>query len=251
MKIQVDRVEYSAVETLRDLYRAEANCQIVLDSALRRGLADPYLAKVDGAVAAYAGVWNERYEAYKDRLTEFYTLPSVRGHALPIFREILAASRAKSIGTQTNLPLELLMLYDCATNITTEKILFHDAATTNLTCPGAVFRETRPEDSGRIFAHKVQGVGDWLLEVDGAIVATGGAAYHYNPPYGDIYMEVDEPHRRKGYGSFLVQELKRICYEAGKEPAARCNPDNFASRNTLQKAGLLPCARLLVGDIAV
>jgi GNAT superfamily N-acetyltransferase len=62
-------------------------------------------------------------------------------------------------------------------------------------------------------------------------------------------MEVAEPHRRRGFGSYLVQELKRVGYEMGKVPAARCNPTNLASRGTLQKAGLLPCARLLVGRL--
>ena len=30
-------------------------------------------------------------------------------------------------------------------------------------------------------------------------------------PYGDLFMEVDEPHRRRGYGGYLIQELKRAC----------------------------------------
>jgi GNAT superfamily N-acetyltransferase len=62
-------------------------------------------------------------------------------------------------------------------------------------------------------------------------------------------MEVAEPFRRRGLGSYLVQELKRVCYEAGKRPAARCNPTNEASRSTLQKAGFLPCGRLLTGKV--
>ena len=33
MKIQVRRVEFKAVEGLRELYRREANCQIIHDSA--------------------------------------------------------------------------------------------------------------------------------------------------------------------------------------------------------------------------
>jgi GNAT superfamily N-acetyltransferase len=62
-------------------------------------------------------------------------------------------------------------------------------------------------------------------------------------------MEVSEPYRRRGYGSYLVQELKRICYEIGKVPAARCNVANVASRKTMEKAGLLPCARILQGEV--
>ena len=77
------------------------------------------------------------------------------------------------------------------------------------------------------------------------VVANGGILYHYNRPYGDIYMEVAEAYRRRGIGSYFVQELKRICYEGGSIPCARCNPDNTASRKTLQKAGFVPYALLL------
>ena len=64
-----------------------------------------------------------------------------------------------------------------------------------------------------------------VVEADGSVVTTGGAYYHYNPPYGDIFMEVSEPARRQGFGSYLVQEVKRVCYETGKKPAARCAPE--------------------------
>jgi GNAT superfamily N-acetyltransferase len=139
------------------------------------------------------------------------------------------------------------MLYDCAREIQSDRIVFHDALTTNLSVPDASFRMVTAADTERIFEHKVEGVGDWLIERDGVIVATGGIAVHYNPPYGDVYMEVDVPFRRRGYGSYLVQELKRMSYQMGKIPAARCNASNIASRTTLQKAGLLPCARILSG----
>jgi hypothetical protein len=48
-----------------------------------------------------------------------------------------------------------------------------------------------------------------------------------------------------------VQEVKRVCYEMGKVPAARTGVSNVASRKTLEKAGLLPCARVLVGSVVM
>jgi GNAT superfamily N-acetyltransferase len=143
----------------------------------------------------------------------------------------------------------LLMLYDCAADITSEAILFGDAFTTHLTCPTGLLRRVTEADKERLFEHKSEPGGDWMIESDGVAVATGGALFHYNPPYGDIYMEVHEAYRRRGFGSYLVQELKRICYEMGKTPAARCNVGNVASRQTMQKAGLLPCGRILLGDV--
>jgi GNAT superfamily N-acetyltransferase len=247
MRVQVRRVEFADVEALRELYRQEQNCQIIHDSILRRGLADPYLILVDDRVGGYGGVWN-KYDP--GRLMEFYTLPQLRAAALPMLRELVVASGATQMEAQTNCPLMLLMLYDCATNIIAENVLFQDTFITHLICPGAVFRHATPEDAASIFPHRDEPIGEWIVEAQGAAVATGGFLCHYNPPYGDIYMEVAEHARRKGYGSYLIQDLKRVCYEAGKKPAARCNSSNVASRRTLEKAGFVPCARLLVGELA-
>lgn len=129
------------------------------------------------------------------------------------------------------------MLHIWAHNITSEKIVFEDKLTTAHSLPRVIFKRQREPDEG------------WVLEVDGAIAATGGILYHYNRPYGDIYMEVAEPFRRRGRGSYLVQELKKLCYELGSVPCARCNPSNIASRKTLQKAGFVPCAHILSGSV--
>lgn len=96
-----------------------------------------------------------------------------------------------------------------------------------------------------------QGASDWRLLVDGEHVGSGAILFHYNAPYADLAMEVGEPFRRRGLGAYLVQELKRIAYELGAIPAARCNRDNVPSRKTLQKAGLVPYAHILHGAISV
>jgi GNAT superfamily N-acetyltransferase len=238
MPVTVQRVEFRDVERMRDLYRAEADVQLIHDSALGRGLADPYVFLVDGAVAGYGGVWN-KYDP--DRILEFYVLPHRRREALAIFREFAATSHATSMEAQTNVPLMVQMLYDCASDIKAENYLFADAEVTSLASPGGVFRAARPEDGDP--------GGEFVIECDGAIVAQGGFLCHYNPPYGDIYMGVAETARRRGFGSYIVQELKRVCYEAGRRPSARCNAANAISRRTLEKAGFLVCGRLLTGTL--
>lgn len=247
MKIEVRRAEYGDVEALRGLYRQELNCQIIHDSALERGIADPYLILAGGQLRGYGAVFNRYYER---RLMEFYTLPDARRLALRMFRALLTASEATEIEAQTNNPLMLMMLYDCAENVTTEKILFEDACASHLECSNGIFRPSAPTDSMALFPGQHEPEGDYVIEASREVVATGGFLCHYNPPYGDIYMEVAESARRQGFGSYLVQELKRVCYQAGKKPAARCDATNEASRFTLQKAGLIPCGRLLVGDVA-
>ena len=62
-------------------------------------------------------------------------------------------------------------------------------------------------------------------------------------------MEVVPAHRRRGAGTYLVQELIARCYAAGRVPAARCALENAASRATLVKAGMSPCGFMLAGDV--
>ena len=238
LNIEILQAEYRDIESMRELYRNEAHCQIVHDSALSRRIADAYVIYLNGRVAGYAGVWNKYYPG---RIMEFYTLPYVRQYALPMFRKLQTISQATHIEAQTNMSLMLMMLHDCGINITEEKILFEDGVTTKLNCPAGVLRQSKPGDH--------RGSGEWVVDVNGTIVATGGVLYHYNPPYGDIYVEVLDSERRKGFGSYLVQELKQIAYEAGKIPAARCDPSNVSSRLTLEKAGFRPCGYLLAGEV--
>ena len=247
--IDISKVPLAAIINLRNLYRREMNCQIVHDSLHARHFMDSYLIRVAGQVVGYGSVMSGESET-RDLIKEFYVLPTHRRLALSIFRRLAAVTHARLIEAQTNDVLLSLMLFDCAQGITSETILFRDAVTTDLESPGVIFRKVDEAERDRIFAHKLEGVGDWLLETGGAIVATGGIYLHYNLPYGDISMEVEERHWRRGYGSYLVQELKRVCYEMGRIPAARCNVTNAASRATLQKAGFLACARILRGVVS-
>lgn len=246
MMIDVSPVPREETLALRDLYRKEMDCQIIHDSWHGRGWTDSYLLSLDSRIVGYGLVGGIRDQP-KETVTEFYVLPDHRGRALPLFRRFVEASRAKVIEVQSNDLLATLILYDCATGIESNVILFHDAITTSLCIPGAVFRAVTEADKERITSQGLDSDSHWLIEADGTVVATGGLLFHYNIPYGDIYMATAESLRKRGYGSYIVQELKRLAYETGKIPAARCNAANLASRATLQKAGMLPCARMLTG----
>lgn len=246
--IDVRPVGLDGIRGMRERYRQEMRCQIVHDSLHARGFTQAYLVRVDGGVAGYGCVLGFG-GGPKDIVKEFYICAPHRAAALPAFRAFIEASGARTIEAQTNDPLLSLLLFDVATDVRADAILFHDALTTSLCVPGAVFRAVTGPDRARLFEHTGEPPGEWLIEVDGAIVATGGVLVHYNPPYGDIHMEVAEPFRRRGYGSLLVQELKRVAYESGRVPAARCSPSNAGSRASLEKAGMLPCARILRGVI--
>jgi hypothetical protein len=234
-EFSVCATQVEKILALRDLHRQEMNCQIIQDYFPLRGLSDPYAVLIDGQIAGYGLVANNYYSG---AVTEFHLLPAYRRAASPIFRQLLETSKATHIRTQTNDRLLLLMLYDCAENIVKENYLFADLLTTSLPSPGGALRKADKKGSE-----------EWVIEMDGSVIASGGLMFHYNPPYGDIYMEVNEHHRRRGFGSYLVQELKRIAYGMEKIPAARCDGENAISRKTLEKAGMLPCGRVLQGEV--
>jgi GNAT superfamily N-acetyltransferase len=234
---------------MREEYRREMNCQIVHDSWHERGFTDSYILKVDGRLVGYGSVGGSPGEP-RVVVKEFFVLPDCRGMAAPVFRGLIEKSGATTIEAQTNDRLLSLLLWDHAANVISDTVLFADATTTNVRLPGTILRRLAKADRVRSFPHTTEPVGDWGLEQEGRIVATGGLFFHYNPPYGDIYMEVAATHRRRGLGSLLVQELKRIAREGGHVPAARCSSDNLASRLTLERAGMLPCARILRGRLA-
>ena len=246
--ISVRESTLEAIQFLRDVYRVEMNCQIVHDSIHeRRGWTREYALALDDRVVGYgsvavAGPWSGKPTVY-----EFYVVPNERLRVFDLFRALLEISAAVGIEVQSNATLITVMLHTLSRDVVSESIVFHDQLLTSLVLPGAVFRKPTSDEEPDLTDEQRAYRG--VIEVDGQIAAKGGVLFHYNRPYGDIYMEVEEPFRRKGLGSFLVQELKRVCYEGGFVPAARCSPSNIASQRTLQKAGLVPYAHILTGRL--
>jgi RimJ/RimL family protein N-acetyltransferase len=235
----------------RDMYRLEMACQIIHDSLhSRKGWTEPYLLIVDGVTVGYGSIAVGGPWKGKPTVFEWYVAPPYRSHIFDLFPALLKDSGAAAIETQSNDPLLTVMLHTFAQNVTSESILFHDRFTTALSPPGAVVRRATPDDAAQLLSQELDSEANWVVEFDRKVAAAGGILFHYNRPYGDIYMKVAEPFRRRGLGSYLVQELKRIGYEQGNMPAARCNTANIASRKALQKAGFVPCGHILTGLVS-
>ena len=62
------------------------------------------------------------------------------------------------------------------------------------------------------------------------------------------YRYPDEDKAIKNGAQLIVRESQTVQME--RIPAARCNQANEASRRTLQRAGMFPCARIIRGRIA-
>jgi GNAT superfamily N-acetyltransferase len=241
----------SEIAPLREEYREEMNCQIVHDSIHRRpGWTQEYALELDGAIVGYGSVavggpWRDAPALY-----EFYVQREQRMRTFDLFASLLTTSGARIIETQSNAPMLAVMVHTFARNIRAESILFRDTFQTSLAPPGANFRAAAPEDTDAMKRRGLDEGANWVVTWNGEIAGAGDVLYHYNPPYGDIYMAVAEPFRRRGLGAFLVQELKAVCRAGTKVPGARCSVGNVASRRTLQRSGFVPCGNIVSGDLA-
>jgi GNAT superfamily N-acetyltransferase len=222
------------------------NCQIRYNACHERGWTDSYLLYIDENIIGYGAVKGQEI-ADRDTVFEFYLFPQYEQLASRIFSVLLAVSGAKFIEPQSNARLLTSMLYEFATNIRAEAILFEAERTTHLSVPDVAFRSKQAYET--IYGKKVEDGSGFVLESEGEILGSGDFLLHYNKPFADLYMEVAESHRSKGLGSFLIQELKRACYLAGRVPAARCNIQNKASKATLLKGGLGVVGCMLLGEV--
>jgi GNAT superfamily N-acetyltransferase len=219
-----------AVLPLRVDYRREMNCQIVHDSIHRRtGWTNTYALSLDDLAAGFGSVAVGGPWTGKATIFEFYVLPAHRCHAFQLFEVFLEASGAQLMEVQSNDALLAVMLHTYARDVCSETIVFCDGVATALAPNGAILQRVTPEDETRLAIAQRQGGTEWRLQMGEETVATGGILFHYNEPYGDIYIDVAERFRRRGLGAFLVQELKRIAYGLQRIPCARCNTAHILS----------------------
>jgi GNAT superfamily N-acetyltransferase len=238
------RAELKDIQALRALFLQETNFQIRYNACHERGWTDSYLLMVDDVTVGYGSIKGREIEG-RDTVFEYFVVQAFRRAGSALFRHLLAVSGARFIECQSNDLLLSSMLYEFSSSVSADVVLFQDHTATELSVPGALVRPRRSDDL--VFEHSSEPVGDYVVELGGEVAATGGFLLHYNKPYADLYMEVREDCRCRGIGSFLLQELKRQCYLAGRVPAARCGMRNAASRAALLKAGLRVCGFMLTG----
>jgi len=196
MNVGAVKTDRARILPLRALFLEEIDAQVRYDACHGRGWTDSYLLTADEAAVGYGAIKGLNEVADRDTVFEFYVSPPWRRHAGALFRALLDASGARHVECQSNDRLLAGMLFEFAQNVRSDVVLFEAHAVTDLAFPGGLVRARRESD--RIFDHTVEPVGDCVLEVQGEIVATGGFFLHYNPPFADLYMEVSEPHRRRG-----------------------------------------------------
>jgi GNAT superfamily N-acetyltransferase len=263
--VTVTTVNLDRLVALRTIYRAEFPTQLVHDSIRTRpgwtvnvllteadepcgfsarGSVANRLEQVGFATVAIAGPW-----AGTPTLLEYFVVPAVRHRALVWFDDVVRSLGIVAVEMQTVSPLVSALVWSRCEMVTCEKIVLRHVRTTAHAVPGASL-VAKSDDESIVHAISVRSGGPvWGLVVDGVEIGRGGFLCHYNEPYADIHMEIDEPFRRRGFGRYLVQELGRLAYQHGQIPAARCGPTNAGSLATLIAAGFEPCSTILAGPL--
>ena len=234
------------VLSLRHLYLHELHAQCRYDAVHSRGWAGHWRLLIDDRVVGYAAIKGLDGISDRDALFEWYVTPPAREASDRLWETLVATAGPEWVECQTNDPCLYTLARRHAAVLTPTTWLF-EAGPWREARTSALARTRREDDS--VFGHDVEPVGDIVLEVDGTIVATGGAYTHYNPPYADVFMEVAPDQRRRGHGTHIVAEVMRTCWLSGHVPAARCAIDNLASRATLLKAGMREVGQIVVGRL--
>ncbi len=240
MELKIEKTGLKNVEHLRNLFLSETKFQFIYNKCHAAGWSDVYLFIMNKVHIGYGSVWGKDNRESRDTIFEFYLTGPNRKHSNRVFPEFLKSSGAIFIESQSNDRLLTHMLFEHAHNINAEAILFEDGFETDQKVDGAIFtkNEFSAEDS------------QYKLEKEGVVVATGGYVWNYNFPYIDLYYEVNESCRKRGFGGLIVQELKKEAYRLNRIPSARCNIRNLPSQRTLIKGGMRVCGYILIGKIA-
>jgi GNAT superfamily N-acetyltransferase len=246
MAIDITKVGLTDILHLRVLFLQENNFQIRYNACHERNWTDSYLILYNKEKIGYGSIRGQENHGDRDTVFEFYVIPSFRKLSSAAFLKLLHLSGAHFIECQSNDLLLTSLLYEYGQNIRSDVILFEEHFSSDMRFNKILFRKRNENDVA--FEHKAEPIGDYVLEMNKEVIATGGFLLHYNMPFADLYMEVKEDYRRKGFGSYLIQELKKQCYISGRVPAARTGKENLASKATLMKAGLKIAGFMLLGD---
>jgi ribosomal protein S18 acetylase RimI-like enzyme len=251
MNLEIKRVGYPLIESLRAMFLTENHCQIRFDAVHRRGWADEYLLILDGCTVGYGSIKGLRETDDRDSIFEWYLRPETRFASDKIFQRLIDVTAAKYIVAQTNQPQLSGLQARHASSLSSEALLFGNPIIKQESAPsGCRFRKIELRDNP-LFAHRAEPEGTFGIERNGVIVATAGYLQHYNFPFVDLYLEVRDDCRGRGIGRYLIQELIKYCFLVGRIPAARCNPANLASKKCLLCGGFKQVGSILIGQLAV
>src|SRR3982750_2475428 len=187
MALNAIKTNLKEILPLRHLFLQENNFQIRYNAQHERGWSDSYLITYNDEKIGYGSVSGKENIPDRDSIFEFYIIPSFRKFASPAFLELIHTSNASFIICQSNDLLLSSLLFEFAQNINADTVLLQEDFTSSISIENIIFRKRSDNDVA--FEHTAEPMGDYILEFNKEVVATGGSLLHYNMPFADLYME--------------------------------------------------------------
>src|SRR5262249_60952950 len=126
---------------------------------------------------------------------EFYLVPGFRQHAMAGVRGVIEASKANALECQTNDVFYTSLVRQMSRDLTSDTILFAAGQSNDLSLSDGVFRPRRRSD--RVFEHHAEPVGDFVIDVGGDVVGTGGFPLPFNTPLAPPLLGVRSQSRAR------------------------------------------------------
>jgi predicted acetyltransferase len=264
MKIQIKNIQFTRVDEKQKIAHLKKECRATLTSP-PDGMWESFREQAQDWKIIYMGV-GVGYASVDatDQLLQFY----IEKPYLVIAKEILKTFVAKhgiSKGmVGTNNPVFMTAALPNTVNIQVDTYLFRDFQEVEMEDKDGVLIEGKNADLDVLinFYHKSIGADrEWLSTYLGERISKKELFYleHRNIIIGacevrtsltnqeiaDIGMVVSPDHRRKGYGSFLLNKAKKLGVLRNQKPICSCEANNLGSFYSITNAGFVSNYQLL------
>lgn len=194
-------------------------------------------------------------------LVEFYIFKDYYIYSQEIFKYIIESDMVENAAVSTRQSEFLSLCLDFQKSLYVSAYLFTDADNKKhelYHCENLSFRlakkgdikvinnkcESRPQE---YYEELIRNEQLFVLYEGDILLGIGEFRINrtHSGQYADIGMVVAEEHRRKGFGTYIIIQLKEHCYRKKLKPMASCDRYNVASKNTLLKAGFISEHRII------
>lgn len=199
----------------------------------------------------------------KNELLQFYIIPKYLSEGVAIFKKYIEETGIKKGIVATNNPIYLSIALSTIKDIELHTYLFRENHAVTIEEKEGVLRECQKEDIERIVAfcyYSIEAPIDWLKAYISGLVEKGEIFVFEKedeiigicevrksktaPKFADIGMIVSPDYRKKGYGTFLLNQAKQIAKEWKKEPICSCEKDNTGSFKSISNCGFVSMHQL-------
>lgn len=199
-------------------------------------------------------------------LLQFHLEDAFKNNAHTIFQSARKQLDITSAFAATYEPWYLSLCLDHAVKVSVNDLLYRDLALSNkVSMPSELIEHTATlDDLDQVVAYthkEVELSGDWIItyyqdlikqkglflyKTGQDILASGEMRVSQTSvPYANIGMTVSCHHRKKGYGTAILKQMKSKCYAQALKPICSTSVTNIASQHTIARAGFIAENRVL------